>query len=112
MFQLVAFPDNLTDTRKTRGYTQQALADAVGIHVTQLRRYEAGTSQPTLDVLNRIAASLTVSIDSLANDDNHLPQDLRRHFEAINQLDEDEQNAIRTLIEATLIRHQARKIAS
>jgi len=69
--------------------TQQSLADAVGIHVTQLRRYEAGTSQPTLDVLNRIAASLTVSINSLANNDNHLPQDLRRHFEAINQLDED-----------------------
>jgi len=112
MFQLVAFPDNLTNTRKDRGLTQQALADAAGIHVTQLRRYEAGTSQPTLDVIRRIATTLTTSIDSLANDDNDLPQDLRRHFEAINQLDPDEQTVIRTLIEATLIRHQARKITA
>ena len=40
MFQLVAFPDNLTRLRQQRGLTQQALADAAGIHVTQLRHYE------------------------------------------------------------------------
>jgi transcriptional regulator with XRE-family HTH domain len=112
MVNLVAFPDNLTRHRQQRGLTQQALADAANIHVTQLRRYEAGTSQPTLDVLRRLATTLTTSIDSLANDDEALPTDLRHHLEAINQLDPDEQHAIRTLIEATLLRHQARKLAS
>jgi len=111
MFQLVAFPDNLTRIRHQRGLTQQALANAAGIHVTQLRRYEAGTSQPTLDALQRIANNLATSIDSLANNDNQLPPDLKHHLAALNQLDPDEQAAIRTLIEATLLRHQARKLA-
>jgi len=111
MFQLVAFPDNLTRLRQQRGLTQQALANAAGIHVTQLRRYEAGTSQPTLDALRRIANNLATSIDSLANDDNQLPPDLKHHLAALNQLDPDEQHVIRTLIEATLLRHQARKFA-
>jgi len=37
--------------------------------------------------------------------------DLRLHLEAINQLDEDEQDAIRAIIEGALLRHQARKLA-
>jgi hypothetical protein len=40
------------------------------------------------------------------------PTELRHHLEAITQLDPDEQAAIRTLIEGTLLRHQARKLAA
>lgn len=40
------FARRLATTRKHVGLTRQALADRVGIHVTQLRRYEADTSQP------------------------------------------------------------------
>lgn len=39
--------------------TQAALAERTGIHVTQIRRYEAGTSAPTLDVLRNIAIGLS-----------------------------------------------------
>nr|WP_322778625.1 helix-turn-helix transcriptional regulator [Frankia sp. Cas4] len=35
------------------------------MHVTQLRRYEAGTNQPTLDVLRSPAIALSVSTDAL-----------------------------------------------
>lgn len=45
------FPERLTALRKERGMTQQALADQVGLAVLQIRRYEGGTSQPTLDVI-------------------------------------------------------------
>jgi len=47
--------------RKQRGLTQLALADQIGFHVAQLRRDEAGTAQPTLDVLRRLAVALSVS---------------------------------------------------
>ena len=43
-----ALPRPLAALRKQRGFTQQALAERIGIHVVQLRRYEAGASQPTL----------------------------------------------------------------
>lgn len=36
------FAARLTAARKQRGITQQALAERAGVHVTQVRRYEAG----------------------------------------------------------------------
>lgn len=109
------FAHRLADARKHAGLTQQALADRAGVHVTQLRRYEAGTNQPTLDVLRALALALSVSTDSLVfTDDERGPADpgLRLHLEAVNHLDPDEQAAIRTLIEGTLLRHQARRLAA
>jgi len=52
------FPDRLATLRKDKGLTQQALADQVGVHVVQIRRYEAGKSQPTLDVIRNLAVAL------------------------------------------------------
>jgi transcriptional regulator with XRE-family HTH domain len=63
----MSFPQRLTALRKQHSLTQQALAERVGIHVTQLRRYEAGTAQPTLDVLRRIAVSLSVRVRAVIN---------------------------------------------
>jgi transcriptional regulator with XRE-family HTH domain len=109
------FATRLAAARKERGLTQQALADRVGIHVTQIRRYEAGTSSPTLDVLKHLTVALSTSADSLLfDDDERGPQDpgLRLHLESLDQLDPDEQAAIRTVIEGTLLRHQARRLAA
>ncbi len=64
------FAARLTAQRKAAGITQQALADRASIHVTQVRRYEAGTSQPTLDVLRALALALNTSADSLLFDEN------------------------------------------
>lgn len=108
------FAQRLAAVRKERGLTQQALADQVGIHVTQIRRYEAGTSQPTLDVLRALAVALSVSTDALVfNEDERGPDnpDLRLHLEALNQLDDDERATIINLIESVLLRHQARRLA-
>ena len=38
------FPERLAALRKERGLTQQALADNVEIYVSQIRRYENGTT--------------------------------------------------------------------
>lgn len=108
------FAHRLLNLRKDRGLTQAALAEQVGIHVSNIRRYEAGTSQPTLDVLRNLALALTTSADSLLFEpDERGPQNpsLRLRLEAIDQLDPDEQNAIRTLIEGAILRHQARQLA-
>ena len=108
------FATRLTAARKRQGLTQQALADHAGVHVTQLRRYEAGTSAPTLDVLRNIAVALHVSIDSLAfgEDERGPSDDLKLAFEAVTRLDPDEQAMVRQLIEAVLLKHEARRWAS
>ncbi len=55
------FSERIRALRKERGLSQQTLAEAVGIHVTQMRRYEAGRSQPSLDVLRNLAKTLRVN---------------------------------------------------
>lgn len=110
----MAFAQRLVAARKQRELTQAALAERANIHVTQIRRYEAGTSAPTLDALRNLAIALNITTDSLVFDpDERGPKDpdLRLHLEALNHLNPDELNAIRQLIEGALLRHQARRLA-
>lgn len=57
------FPTRLIQLRKAADLTQQTLADTASVHVNQIRRYEAGTAQPTLEALIRLAQALHVSLD-------------------------------------------------
>ncbi len=110
----MAFAQRLTDARKERKLTQQALADLVGVHVTQLRRYEAGTAQPTLDVLRHIAQALAVTIGSLAFDNGERGPsvDLALVFEAASQLDDEGKDLVRSLVEGVVLRNQARRFSN
>ena len=107
------FAARLAAVRKQRTMTQQALAGRSGAHVTQIRRYEAGTSAPTLDVLRNLALALNTSADSLLFDlDERGPEtpSLRLRLEALDQLDPDEQANVLAMIEGALLRHQVRQL--
>lgn len=106
----MSFPQQLASFRKKKGYTQQIMADKLGIHVSQLKRYEKGTSQPTLDVFRKIVLALNVSADMLIFDDQRGPdEDLRFHFEAVSKLAPDEKGVIKELIEGMLLKHDAKR---
>ena len=113
-FLAVAFHKRIASLRKERGLTQQAMADDVGVHVTMLRRYEACTAQPTLDVLKKLAKALRVSADVLVFDvDERGPgDDFRLYFEALAKLDEKEKAVVREVLEALLLKHDARRWAT
>lgn len=105
------FPERLVTLRKQHGYTQQQLADLIGTHMSQLKRYEAGTSQPTLEVLRKLAIALSVSADLLLFDkDERGPDDaFRLQFEAVTKLDPDEKDALRRVIDSMLHMHDAKR---
>jgi len=44
------FAEKLAKLRKKRGLTQQELAQKIGVGIAQMRRYEKGSSSPTLEV--------------------------------------------------------------
>ena len=108
----MSFADRLAATRRHRELTQDAIAERVGVHVSQIRRYEAGTSAPTLDVLRNVALALNVSIDSLVFDEGERGPDdeLRLTFEAINNLEPGDKAHVQAVLEGLLLRHQARRI--
>jgi len=115
MIITVDFHERLTHLRHDQGLTQAALAERVGIHVSQICRYEQGAAQPTLDVIRRLTTALNTNADQLIfNPDEPGGDNNEWHLrlEAITHLDHDEQQAIRTVIDGILLRHQARKIAS
>ncbi len=106
------FPQRLVAIRKERGFTQQMMADKIGIHVSQYKRYEASNSQPTLEVFRKLVLALNASADMLLFEDGERgPQDdaLKLQFEAVSQLDPKEQEAIKTLIDGVLLMHDAKR---
>jgi transcriptional regulator with XRE-family HTH domain len=109
----VAFGRNLATVRKEKGLTQEALVHKSGVAISQIRRYEAEKSSPTLDVLIRLATALGVSLDALAFDSptgvaSRTLQDreLLEQFEAVSRLAEDERAAVKKLLEGLIVKHQ------
>ena len=104
----MGFPERLVGFRKGKGLTQQALADRVGIHVIQIHRYESGASQPSLEVIKRLALALSVTTDSLLfEEDERGPSDeLRLQFEAVQALSDKDKMVIASLIDAYIKKSQ------
>jgi transcriptional regulator with XRE-family HTH domain len=105
------FPERLARLRKQRSLTLQGLADLADVHITQIQRYEAGQTQPTLDVVRKLAIALSVSADTLIfDDDERGPDDvLKLQFEAIKQFDEEDQQLAQGLLEGLILKHQAKQ---
>src|SRR5271166_80337 len=108
------FHERLAALRKTRGLTQQALSEMVGMHISQIRRYEGGQSQPTLDAIRKLAIALSASADMLLfeTDERGPDEELKLQFEAVCRLDPEEKKVIRSVIESILLRHEARHWSS
>ena len=110
----MTIPETLSRIRKDKGLSQQALADAIGLHVNQIKRYENGSSQPSLETLKKISKALRVSIDSLVFDAEDMgPSEvLRLQFEAIARMPEEEQAIILELLEGMIIKYETRRWAT
>lgn len=102
----------LITLRKSRGLSQQAMADAIGIHVNSWKKYEAGQAQPSLDALRKIATTLHTSTDFLLFDDHERgpSDDLRLQFEAISQFPEEERKIVKALLEGMIIKYQTKQL--
>lgn len=105
------FPERLAAIRKDRHLTQNALADLAKVHVSQIRKYETGVGQPTLDVLRRLAVALSVPADLLVFDEGERgpDEDLRLEFEATRRLDPAEKETIRTVIHSVVVQHDVKR---
>ncbi len=108
---LMNIQQRLIALRRERDLTQQQMADSIGVHVNQIRRYEAGATQPSLEVLKKIATAMSVTIDSLAfgEKERDPAMDLRLQFEALSQFDEEERKIAKALLESLILRHNAKR---
>lgn len=88
------------------------MADAIGVHVNQIRRYEAGATQPSLDALKKLATSMNVTIDSLVFGDGERDptDDLRLQFEAVSRMPDAEKKIVKALLEGMIVKHQTKQM--
>lgn len=107
----MAFTDRLARLRKARGLTQKELASLVGLNQAQIHRYEKGAAEPSMSALKRLAVALGVTIDELVFDDAERgpDDDLRLQFDALRQFPPEEKKAARDLLDALILKHQARR---
>ena len=110
----MSIANRLATLRKQKGLSQQAFADAVNIHVTQIKRYEGGTASPSLEAIKKIAKTLRVTTDSLIfEDDELLPDaDLALQFQAISLMEPEQQAVIKQLLEGMIIKYEAERWSS
>jgi len=109
--QRMNLASRLAQYRKRKGFTQAKLAEALGVHISQVKRYEAGTSQPSVDGLKKIAMLLSVSTDELIFGETTRGPDenLRLHFEAVAKLPPDDQRTVIDVIEGLILKSEARR---
>lgn len=104
----MSFSQRVIELRKKRGLTQQGLSDATGIHVQQIKRYEAGSSQPTAEALKKLAIVLHVSSDFLLFEPGERePEDeLKLRFEAVAAMPVEEQEVAKAVLDAIIVKSQ------
>jgi transcriptional regulator with XRE-family HTH domain len=66
--------DTIRTRRKELGLSQAELAQACGVHLRQIRRYESDEQQPVLTVAVQLAAALGLSIAELAGEPSRQPR--------------------------------------
>ncbi len=66
------FSERLNQTRKSKGFTAQQMADMLHTGIRNYRKYESGDAKPTIDGLIAIADILNVSTDYLLCRDDFL----------------------------------------
>lgn len=104
----MSFSARVIALRKQRGLTQQGLSDVSGIHVQQIKRYEAGNAQPTAEALKRLALALHVTSDALLFEEGEREpdDDLKLRFEAIAAMLPEEQEVAKAVLDAIIVKSQ------
>jgi transcriptional regulator with XRE-family HTH domain len=101
------FKDRLKQARGNKGLSQNELANAIGVHVTNISRYERGENRPTTDVLTKLANALDTTSDFLMNgstneaaDSNISDKELLSLFKKISGLPTERKKMVKEFLEA------------
>ena len=105
------FKDRLKEARLKKGYSQSKLCKLIGIHVTNISRYERGENKPTTEALTKIANALDVTTDFLMDGtigdkakDAISDKELLSMFQKMSQLTNDKKAIIKEVIDAYLMK--------
>ncbi len=104
------FKDRLKEARTKNKLSQNELAKLVGIHVTNISRYERGENRPATDVLSKLANALDVTTDYLMSgssdqiaEENISDKELLSLFKKVNTLSTEKKKVVKELLAAFVL---------
>lgn len=104
--------------RVQKNLSQEELGELVGLHYTNIGRYERGLSSPSAEKLKALAEALGVTGDYLYNgtDENYTKvsfddRELLRMFQEVEKYSEDEKRTIKDMLDAFITRKKVREMA-
>jgi transcriptional regulator with XRE-family HTH domain len=105
----MSLADNLKRLRKKQGWSQTQLAEQIGSHLSHINRIETGKYNPSLDVVQKLAAAFNVTIDYLVSDTDEDFKEVRiedknlvERIKLIDSLEEDDKTALIRVIDSML----------
>jgi transcriptional regulator with XRE-family HTH domain len=108
---MASFGENLKKIRTEKNISQSDLAELIGMHSTHVSRYERNLTQPTLEVVKKIAEALNVSVDYLAygNQEEQAKNkikdnDLLNMFNRLQTLDKADVSCIKNMLNAYILK--------
>ena len=109
------FPEKIKGLRKALKLSQNELAEKIHVHPTHLSKMENGHLSPSIDIVQRLMKVFGVSADQLLNEDENTTVDiqdkeLNEQLSLINQLDEDEKNALIKIINSMLTKKRMKDL--
>lgn len=111
-----AFGKRLTAAREAKGLTKEKLGKVVGVHHSQIGRYEKGQASPSAEVLKKMANALDVSTDFLMNGttsdlaaENIQDKTLINQFNRISELSPENKSVVSKLIDAFLFQQEMKQ---
>ena len=110
------FGQRIKELRRQKDLSQHQVADMLGMHFTNIIRYERGLARPNSETLKKLADIFSVPSGYLIDGDldqqaqaQFDDKELLLHFQQIQALPEEDKATIKKLIEAFIF---ARKVQS
>ena len=110
--------ERIKDLRTKKKLTQSDLAKMVGLTYIQIGRYETEKSNPSSDILQKLAQALDTTSDYLMNGASDelisaqlADKELLNQFKAVEKLSPEDKHLIKTFIDAFLTKRQVQKLA-
>ena len=100
-----AFGERLYKIRKARGMTQEILGQKIGVTKRMVAFYEGDHAGPTPELLQRMAAGLSVTVNHLLGKSplqdikDTIKPSLRKYIDTLQKLSPQDQKAILRMIE-------------
>lgn len=108
------FGKNLKELRSEKGFSQEIFANKIGVHVTNLSKYERNISIPSLEIAEKMASTLNISLDRLVYGDNKASNVIKDNqllnlYTKAQDLSEENKNTIKDLLEAFIFKINVQK---